>query len=167
MMCEMVDPEGIAAYPLAISVEKSGLIQSRIRRGSIIRLSLVMFAESVRVFADARAYEAAESALAKRSVIPSGLFLPGGEKPTKPSAHVIMSGEVVQWSEATNRETTKSFVRALVDTYAAQVEVVGTPDELAGVREGSVLQGTFWCVGSVDDETLEPRKRGLLSRLRA
>jgi hypothetical protein len=140
--------DGVMAYSLFVELDD-------IHRGQLataeapIELAISAFAEELTIWPDAASYEASKQAaeleLAARSLIPSGMFAPGGgERP--PRAEAIVTGVVIESERRTNRYSSGAFDWCVIETFAAALDVVAEPQKQP-LQAGNVVQGTFWLVG--------------------
>jgi hypothetical protein len=76
------------------------------------------------------------------------LFSPDGAATQPPGAYAIFTGHVLEAGTLTNALTGHPFHWALVDSYAAQYDVVVDPELLPKTpAAGNVLSGSFWLSG--------------------
>ena len=136
------------AYPLAIELDDIHLGPLPVG-DDLVPIAVTAFAETITVWSDVDAYNESKASEehppAPRSLIPSGMFAPGGgERPLR--AEAIITGVVTAAERKTNNESARPFDWCQVETYAATIDVVSDAraEELA---PGQVVQGTFWLVG--------------------
>lgn len=141
--------DGEMAYPLAVELDDIHL-GMQVASDEPVAPALSAFAEQIEVWPDVSAYDASKASagvghLAARSLIPSGLFGPGGtEQPTR--AEAVISGVVTACERKTNGYSGRPFDWCRLETYAASVDVVAEARS-EPLTLGAVVQGTFWLVG--------------------
>ncbi|MDH3684337.1 MAG: hypothetical protein OEV40_30825, partial [Acidimicrobiia bacterium] len=121
--------------------------------GQTASAAIAAFAEEIAIFPTEEAYlesQTTEPRFSPRSLIPSGMFNlePGVEKP--PTAHVLMSGVVVESDLRLNTVTGLEFWRARLESFQASFDLVVAPiDVPSGLPEGSVVKTTAWLIGRI------------------
>lgn len=168
--CEMARVEVFdgdeMAYPLALELDDIHLGALPVS-DELTPIAVTAFAEGIEVWPDVAAYNEANGSgsghLAAQSLIPSGLFGPGGnERP--PRAEAIITGVVTAAERRTNGHSARPFDWCQVETYAATLDVV-TDVESELFAPGQVVQGTFWLVGRrLETPTTTRRRRFLRPR---
>jgi hypothetical protein len=142
-------------YPLAVELDDIhlGPLGGPVE---VMALSVTGFGESITVWSDKDAYEASDKGeapmFAAKSLIPSGLFTPGGERPIR--AEAIITGIIDNAERRVNRRSVKQFEWCQVDTYGGTLDLVLERRPLA---PGQVVQGTFWLVAHRTDDCEVPR----------
>jgi len=126
---------------------------------SIQTIQLAAFAYEIEVYESEEAYvdsQSAETKMATRSFIPSGMFSIGDdriEQQESPTAMGLLTGHILETQILHNDLTGRIFYWALVDSYGGQFDVVIDP-EILGQRElrvGGILAGSFWLSGCFAD----------------
>jgi hypothetical protein len=165
--CEMARVEVFdgdeMAYPLGLELDDihlGPLPESE----ELTPIAVTAFAEGIEAWPDVAAYNEANGSgpghLSAQSLIPSGLFGPGGDE-RPPRAEAIITGVVTAAERKTNRHSARHFDWCKVETYAATLDVVAAvqPEPFA---PGQVVQGTFWLVGRRLDAPRKIRRRRFL-----
>lgn len=118
---------------------------------AFVTIQLAAFAHELESFDNDEAYyqsQPSEFQFASESFIPSGLFLPGGEKIEPPLAEAVFTGHILETSLVTNVVTGAEFCWARTRTIVGEIDVVADPVLLNGpMIEGGVLTGSFWLSG--------------------
>ncbi len=107
--------------------------------------TIAAFAHRLELFGSEAALRATGSIMAVESLIPSGLFFPGGDERTPARAEAILQGVIEATEMRQNDATGREFLWARVRTYGARLEVVADP--ILASRPpvvGDILGGTFW-----------------------
>jgi hypothetical protein len=107
--------------------------------------TIAAFAHRLELFANEAELRATGSMMAAESLIPSGLFFPGGGDKTPAKAEAIFQGTIEATQTRRNGATGRGFLWARVRTYGARLEVVADP-ALAARKPvvGDIIGGTFW-----------------------
>jgi hypothetical protein len=107
--------------------------------------TIAAFAHRLELFGSEAELRATGSIMAAESLIPSGLFFPGGDERMPATAEAIFQGIVEATETRQNVATGREFLWARVRTYGARLEVVADPT-LASRPPivGDILGGTFW-----------------------
>lgn len=88
--------------------------------------------------------------MASESCIPTGLFLPGGQKKDPPMSEIMFSGTVQETSPVTNPVTGQSFVWAKVRTLGGELDLVADPAAVKGtIKKKSIVGSTCWLSGII------------------
>jgi len=107
--------------------------------------TIAAFAHRLELFGSEAELRATGSIMASESLIPSGLFFPGGDERTPATAEAIFQGTVEATGMRRNGATGHEFIWARVRTYGARLEVVADPSLAARPPAvGDILGGTFW-----------------------
>jgi hypothetical protein len=105
---------------------------------------LTGFGRSVRAFADAAAFDAAQrsaaggdrATLASRAFIPIGMFAASaGDREAAATSDALLTGTIVAHRRLVNEASGSAFHRILVRTLACDIDVVADPDVVAGEIE--------------------------------
>jgi hypothetical protein len=110
-----------------------------------VDLAIAAFAHTLEVYATEAEMRATGSKMATESLIPSGLFFPGGDAKVPAKAEAILYGTVEATELRRNEATGRDFLWARLRTYGCRLEVVADPvlaPRLPVV--GGILGGTFW-----------------------
>jgi hypothetical protein len=160
---------GEMVYPLAVELDDLHLGPLSSSTG-LVNLNITAFGEALEVSPSVDSYNAADGTegvkFAAQSLIPSGLFAPGGgERPAR--AEAIITGIITAAERRVNSHTGASFDWCQVDTLAATMDVVVSPRP-EPLQPGQVIQGTFWLVAHrpVDDVAPAAKRRRLARRHR-
>ncbi|MGZ8753272.1 MAG: hypothetical protein ACXW1S_09860 [Acidimicrobiia bacterium] len=160
-MVEVVDGDEMA-YPLGIELDDIHLGPLPVG-DELVSIAITAFAEAIEVWSDVDAYSQSSGSevgrLAARSLIPSGLFGPEGDRPMR--AEAIITGVVTDGERKTNGQATRPFDWCRVETYGATIDVVSEARSEPFAR-GQVVQGTFWLVGRRLDTPVTTRRRRFL-----
>jgi len=155
-------------YPRVFDAPDFHLHAPHLAYPSRCHVQLVAFAEELEVFPSLPAYSEAqgdEPRMASQSFVPAGLFASHGGQTTPPTAHALLTGEVLVSAEKRNSLTGLPFYWVRAQTYGATIDVVVETAPVVGLPPpGSVIQGTFWLSGRLSGY---PARRGmrLISRL--
>ncbi len=146
---EVLDETGAMAYPLAIELDDVDSSGPLFEDGHRLSVGITAFAESYRRWADVREYDEDPARpapnFASRSLIPSGLFSPGGpDRPVRSEA--IITGVIGAAEVRTNSLTGHAFQWAAIETFGGTYDMVAPGDD-PPLATGNVMQGTFWLVG--------------------
>lgn len=117
-------------------------------------VQLAAFAHELLAFESEKSYyrsqEGKEVKFAAESFIPTGLFVPSGEDEQStqvPLARALLTGRVIQLARLAGDEGA-SFYWAKVRTLGGEVDMVADTEIVEGeIREGGIVQGTFWLSG--------------------
>jgi hypothetical protein len=157
---------GAMVYPLFLELDD--IHHGPLVTGTPIQLSVVGFAEELKVWPDLASYKAADTKFAEHSLIPSGMFRPdGGERPAR--AEAILTGVVTKAERRRNRHSDALFDWCTVETLAAEIDIVAAL-QAQPFEVGNILQGTFWLIASRPEmgnnqrPVLWRRLAGILSR---
>jgi hypothetical protein len=151
--------DGEMLYPLYVELDDIHL--GSLRRGRAIPLLITGFAEELTVWPDEAAFQAADTKFAERSLIPSGMFAPGGgARPAR--AEAILTGVVTKAERRRNERTHMEFDWCTIETLAANMDVVAAP-RMQPFEIGNVIQGTFWLIARRADT--HPEGAGLWERV--
>jgi hypothetical protein len=110
-----------------------------------VDVQIAAFAHRLEVYATEADLRATGSPMAVESLIPSGLFFPGGGTKTPARAEAILYGTVEATEVRRNGATGHDFLWARVRTFGGRLEIVADPS-LTEVRPvvGGIVGGTFW-----------------------
>jgi hypothetical protein len=147
VIVEVLDDTGEMVHPLALQPEDVAVWQPSFTPGERVDLNVTAFAERIDVFADEAAYRASGTPMAVQSLIPSGMFAPGGvsEQDWVVAPRALISGTVRSATTLVNGLTGLAFVHAVVDSYAMVVDIVIDPVDVDGPpATGSIVSGQFW-----------------------
>ena len=107
--------------------------------------TIAAFAHTLDLYGSEAELRATGSIMATESLIPSGLFFPGGAERAPVKAEAILQGTVEATERRRNGATGDEFVWARVRTYGARLEVVADRTLATRAPEvGDILGGTFW-----------------------
>jgi hypothetical protein len=107
--------------------------------------AIAAFAHRLEVYASEEELRATGSKMATESLIPSGLFFPGGPSREPPAAEAIFYGSVQAAEVRRNGATNREFLWARVRTYGAMLEIVADPSLASRPpTAGDIIGGTFW-----------------------
>lgn len=106
--------------------------------------AIVAFAHELNVYANEGELRATGSMMAVESLIPSGLFHPGGEQKVPAKAEAIFHGTVLEAEVRRNGHSGNAYHWARVRTYGATLEVVADPALARPPRAGDIVGGSFW-----------------------
>lgn len=136
-------------YPFVFDVPNFLAIND-IKIPLVVNVKLTGFAEDIKIFADEEEYNKSEySKFAPQSFVPSGLFQ-DKDSNQSPQPQAIIIGNVLSSKELTNNSTKQKFYWVKVQTYGSQIDLVIDPILLDRLpKEGSIVQGTFWLVGTI------------------
>ncbi len=88
--------------------------------------------------------------MAPQSCIPSGLFLPGGQKIDPPKPEIMFCGIVQETSTLKNPITGHEFCWAKVRTLGGELDVVADPSAVKGViKKDGVVGSMCWLSGRI------------------
>jgi hypothetical protein len=144
---EVLDERGELYYPVAAELVDRGALRAG---GGTLDHAAVAFtglAESITVFPDAAAFEAADGKLDPGAFVPSGLFVADGDQ--TPTAHALVNGTVLAAELRTNELSGLPFLRMTLATLGMDaLEVVAAQTDVEGVPQpGSVVQTTVFLTG--------------------
>lgn len=145
---EPVDPgdedPGVGASPLFVDTPDMRTYDG-IELPLDVDASIAAFAHTLEVFGSEAELRATGSMMATESLIPSGLFFPGGAERAPAKAEAIVHGVVEATETRRNGATGNEFLWARVRTYGARLEVVADPTlATRAPAAGDILGGTFW-----------------------
>ncbi len=108
-------------------------------------LAIAAFAHTLEVYATEAEMHATGSMMSVQSLIPSGLFLPGGVVKSPARAEAILYGTVEATEMRRNGATAREFIWARVQTFGGRLEIVAD-QSLAATSPvaGGIIGGTFW-----------------------
>lgn len=110
-----------------------------------VDLAIAAFAHRLEVYADEPEMRATDSKMATESLIPSGLFFPGGDEKIPARAEAILYGTVEATEVRRNDATGRDFLWSRLRTWGCRLEVVA---DLALAPKlpvvGGIVGGTFW-----------------------
>ncbi len=110
-----------------------------------VDLAIAAFAHTFESHPTEEAFRATGSKMAAESLIPSGLFAPGGAITTPPRAEAILYGHVEATEVRTNPSSGRTFIWCRVQTYGGRLEIVADPSLVAEPPiVGGIVGGTFW-----------------------
>jgi hypothetical protein len=137
------DPE-VGATPLLVDTPDMRLYDG-LELPLEVDATIAAFAHRLELFADEAELRATGSMMAAESLIPSGLFFPGGDEKVPAKAEAIFQGTVEATETRRNGATGREFLWARVRTYGARLEVVADPVLATRMPAvGDILGGTFW-----------------------
>lgn len=148
LLVEVFDDTGEMVHPLALQPEDVAVWRDALEPGERVNLNVTAFAERMDVFADEAAYRASGTPMAVQSLIPSGMFAPGGgaagDWGVTPRA--LISGTVRSAERLVNALTGLEFVHVFVESYAAiTYDIVVDPADLDDPPAvGTIVSGQFW-----------------------
>jgi len=132
------------------------------KRGASITVDLAAFSFKPEIYADAKAYDAAQAKtggkirFAPNFFIPTGSFFEraGGAMPNdakRPTAYADFAGKVLKVGHRTNAADGRDFWWALVETYGNwTIDVVMDSSTVSTEpKVGSIIAGRFWLSGRV------------------
>lgn len=137
------DP-GVGASPLFVDTPDMRVYDG-IELPIDLDATIAAFAHTLELFGSEAELRATGSMMAAESLIPSGLFFPGGPERVPATAEAIFHGTVEAAETRRNGASGREFIWARVRTYGARLEVVADPT-LASRQPvvGDILGGTFW-----------------------
>lgn len=116
--------------------------------GSIQKVRLTAFAESVQHYADEAATAEEEFSYAAQSFIPVGMFQNSGNESERPTSHAQISGIVRAAETRTNTVSGCPFYHCTIESYGGTWAAVIPPELLPEPPQaGNVLTGIFWLTG--------------------
>lgn len=132
-----------AAQPLMFSVPDGDTLKEN-QIGSTAQVLLAAFAEDVRLFADAEAYQQASVRLNH----PLPALRPAGQNGGE--AYVLLTGTLTTVEKRLNEFGGRPFYHLTIATEGGDLEAVADVDLLADAPQaGRVIQGLFWLAGRV------------------
>jgi hypothetical protein len=145
---EPVDPEdrdpAVGASPLFVDVPDFRAYD-HLALPVELDASIAAFAHRLEIYASEDELRATGSMMAAESLIPSGLFFPGGPSREPAAAEAIFYGSVQAAEVRRNGATNQEFLWARVRTYGATLEIVADPSLAARPPAGGdIIGGTFW-----------------------
>ena len=88
--------------------------------------------------------------MAPESCIPTGLFLPGGQKVDPPKPEIMFCGTVQETSPLTNPVTGQAFLWAKVRTLGGEIDVVADPAAVKGaIRKNGIVGSMSYLSGRI------------------
>lgn len=183
---------GELVFPLGVQIADVVAVQDRLPDdGADVGVRIAFFAENAGLYADEEAFAEAQRAehaehehehghgspaedgngdsgeaplMAAKSFVPGGLF----EGHEGSLGDCFLAGTVTAATSLENSVTGAEFWHVRVDTLELSVEALLDPEDFEErPRPGMILAGSFWAVGTFESGLhAEPRKRGLLARLR-
>jgi hypothetical protein len=107
--------------------------------------TIAAFARTLELYASEAELRATGSMMAAESLIPSGLFFPGGDERRPPAAEAIFHGTVEAAETRRNTYGDREFWWARVKTWGGRLEVVADPSLAPRApAPGDILGGSFW-----------------------
>lgn len=145
---EPIDPDdgdpGVGASPLFVDTPDMRAYDG-IALPVDVDATIAAFAHTLELFGSEAELRATGSIMAAESLIPSGLFFPGGDERRPATAEAIFQGTVEATETRRNGATGREFIWARVRTYGARLEVVADPTLAPQAPVvGDILAGTFW-----------------------
>lgn len=117
-------------------------------------VELAAFAVELNAYESEEAFKEAQPELAPLDIpafIPAGLM--GMTQGDNPTAHSLMVGELLEWTEVTNKLTGRPFHRLLVATPAGPMDLIVEPDMMPETAEkGMIIQAGAWMSGRITPE---------------
>lgn len=157
--CPYERPVGIEAafagleIPLAVTIDDLAISEAAYRAGTTLELEVSAMAETIEVFADEAAYRASGTPMAVESLIPSGLFAPGGD----PAAHqvtsrILLSGVVTSAERRRHSLFGHPFVVIRVRCMGTDWPVAVDPGDLGALdaplpSPGAIVSARLWLSG--------------------
>ena len=139
-------------YPFCFSVPDYRM-HDGLTLPSEVSVQLAAFPNELLAFGDQENVRASNTwmkQMAPESCIPTGLFLPGGQRIDPPKPEIMFSGTVQETSQLTNPDTGQSFFWARVRTLGGEVDVVVDPTVLKGtIRKNGIVGSMCWLSGRI------------------
>lgn len=147
LLADVVDDNGDMVHPLAMQPEDVAIWRESFTPGERVEVNVTAFAETIDVFADEAAYRASGTPMAVQSLIPSGMFAPGGgsQEDWVVAPRALISGTVLSAARLVNELTGLEFVHAVVESYGGTYDIVIDPADVEGPPPvKSIVSGQFW-----------------------
>jgi hypothetical protein len=110
-----------------------------------VDLKIAAFAHTFESHPTEESFRATGSTMATESLIPSGLFAPGGAVTVPPRAEAILYGHVEAVEVRTNPPSGLEFIWCRVKTYGGRLEIVADRSLAAEPPVvGGIVGGSFW-----------------------
>ncbi len=88
--------------------------------------------------------------MAGEACIPTGTFLPGGQKIDPPKPEIMFAGTVLDTSQLTNPVTRQPFFWARVRTLGGELDVVADPTAVKGtIKKNGIVGSMCWLSGRI------------------
>jgi hypothetical protein len=135
---------GVGATPLLVDVPDFRLHDALVLPIDV-DLAIAAFAHTFESHPTEEAFRATGSKMATESLIPSGLFAPGGAVTVPPRAEAILYGHVEATEVRTNPTSGLEFIWCRVQTYGGKLEIVADRTLAAELPVvGGIVGGSFW-----------------------
>lgn len=141
-------------YPLAVELpDFDGCLDVLSLEGLIVALQVAAFVEQGACYRDAEDFHARAGELGKlasEALIPTGLFLPGGEPRSPVEPRALMTGNIQDVQRRTNSFSRDEFWALAVRTFGGWYDVVADPDVLQGEPQvGGIFAGVCYLSGQI------------------
>ena len=138
-----------------------------------VTLQITGFAHELSAYKNHEEFDNSQESIPKfasESFLPTGLFMPNGDRVTPPEAYALFNGHVLETSTIINQLTNKKFHWAKINTLGGEIDIVADPEILEGeLTIGGVVSGTFWLSARIIGDFLTEEKfsiRKLLKRIK-
>ena len=142
-------------YALSVEMPDYSLSETRLFKHPVITVQIAAFAEEIANFPNERsfAFSPFSNTMALPTVLQPDCEAGDGEAPV-----AKISGFVLKAELRTNPLTEQTFLYALLETHGGTVDVVASNDLLPETPAvGSVLAGSFWLSGRMENRMALPR----------
>jgi len=128
---------------------------------SEVTVQLAAFPREILAFENQEAMRSSNTwmnQMAPESCIPSGLFLPKGQKIDPPNPEIMFCGTVQDTSQLTNPITGHPFFWARVRTLGGELDVVADPAIVKGtIKKNGIIGSMSWLSGRIQQSRLSTR----------
>ena len=139
-------------YPFCFSAPDYRL-HDKVSLPSEVTVQLAAFPGELLAFENQEAMRSSSTwmnQMAPESCIPSGLFLPGGQKIDPPKPEIMFCGKVLETSQLTNPVTGLAFFWARVRTLGGELDVVADPAAVRGtIKKNGIVGSMCWLSGRI------------------
>ncbi len=147
-------------YPFCFSAPDYRL-HDKMTLPSEVTVQLAAFPREILAFENQEAMRSSNTwmnQMAPESCIPSGLFLPKGQKIDPPKPEIMFCGTVQDTSQLTNPITGHPFFWARVRTLGGELDVVADPAIVKGtIKKNGIIGSMSWLSGRIQQSRLSTR----------
>jgi hypothetical protein len=136
-------------------------VYSDVKLPSMATARISAFAEEITIYESPESFLASQTGehkLASQSFIPLGMFPGPGGNMEPSSARAMFAGHVLKAEEKVNDLSGETFIWALVETLGGTYDVVAASSMVEDLPiQGSVVRGSFWLSGRLQEYTRQER----------